>query len=416
MSETRRFSIRPPRPLWFLLAAGILSLTAAVARDSENDESGENAPLLGQRLKRAEPTGYRWLFGGDDDAVAARKQLDMHLRQRIAIVDHVCGLTDAQKQQLELAGRGDNKRLSDHIEEFRREFQSAKNDQNRINELHQVAQPLIRRLNGIPSDDSLLVKMLEKILTADQLAKWEPIRVVDRAGGLVQMRQCGPDKILEINLTGTAFADDGLVLLGELPNLHVLALGGTRVTDTGLKQLKRLASLKVLWLYNTAVSDSGLAHLNGLASLESLKLSGTKVTDAGLVYLKELTGLKALFLDNTKVTGIGMIHLNALANLEQLSLASSNVTDAGLAKLSGLSSLRQITLENTLVGDAGLAHLNGMSSLRRLALGNTQVTDTGLLHLKGMAKLENLSLDMTRVTDAGVAEMQRILPGLKIVR
>src|SRR5262249_50989775 len=43
------------------------------------------------------PTVYRWLFG-TDDVFTARKMLDQILLQKIAIVDRVCSLTDAQRQ------------------------------------------------------------------------------------------------------------------------------------------------------------------------------------------------------------------------------------------------------------------------------------------------------------------------------
>jgi hypothetical protein len=43
------------------------------------------------------------------------------------------------------------------------------------------------------------------------------------------------------------------------------------------------------------------------------------------------------------------------------------------------------------------------------------VTDAGLEHLKRFTKLELLWLIRTRVTDEGVADLQRALPGLRIV-
>ena len=44
------------------------------------------------------------------------------------------------------------------------------------------------------------------------------------------------------------------------------------------------------------------------------------------------------------------------------------------------------------------------------------VTDAGLASLKGLRQLQTLVLKGTRVTDAGVADLQKALPQLKIIR
>src|SRR5438552_2252509 len=123
LPSTRRFSICPPRPLWIGMATAMLSLAAAVAGDPADEEPGENAPLAARAIRINElridlareqyTVAIRQL-----DAVAARKQLDTVLRQRVAVVDTVCGLNDMQKQKLELAGRGDVKRFIDRAQEI----------------------------------------------------------------------------------------------------------------------------------------------------------------------------------------------------------------------------------------------------------------------------------------------------------
>src|SRR5262249_45647793 len=99
--DARRISTWRHRLIWPGLAAVVLSLAAAVASDPPGDESGEDAPLAVRQTKAAGPTIYGWVFGTRiSDAVAARRQLDTILRQRIAVVVRVCGLTDAEKVKL----------------------------------------------------------------------------------------------------------------------------------------------------------------------------------------------------------------------------------------------------------------------------------------------------------------------------
>jgi hypothetical protein len=166
--DPRRFPIRLPRPLWIGLAAVVLSLNAAGAGDPAENESGDNAALPEQQFKIADPTVFGWVFGDGSDADAARKQLDTLLPQKIAIVDRVCGLTDTQKQTLQLAGRGDNKRLLDRVEEMGMQLQLVKNDENKVQALFQNAKTLKHHVGPGLFHDTLFVKSLEKTLAAEQ--------------------------------------------------------------------------------------------------------------------------------------------------------------------------------------------------------------------------------------------------------
>ena len=58
-------------------------------------------------------------FGGP---VIARTRFDAALALRIEDLERNCGLTEAQKKKLKLAGRGDVKRVFDRVEEEKRGF------------------------------------------------------------------------------------------------------------------------------------------------------------------------------------------------------------------------------------------------------------------------------------------------------
>lgn len=390
--EPRRFSIRLPRQLWLGVVIAMFPLPAAFADDPADENSDMNAPLLERQVRiTAEVAKARHRYAGAIkllDPVAA----DTCLRQKIAIVDQLCALTDAQKQKLRLVGRGDIKRLSARVEEIGTQFRLVENDADKIDELHEQALQLRRGLVVLSNDESLFVKVLEKLLTAEQTAKYQPLRDVFHVGGRAVMNYRGSGEGLAIVLNGTAFADGGFVQLNDLPNLRSLSLTGTKVTDAGLSHLKGLTSLEHLDLGDTQVTDAGLAHIEGLTKLETLGLENTHVTDAGLARLKELTGLRDLTLVKTRVTDAGLVHLKGLTNLERLRLDGTPVTDGGMVHLKRLNKLRQIVLDNT------------------------RVTDAGLEFLKGLTSLEELVLTSTQVTDAGVAELKQAFPGLRIYR
>jgi hypothetical protein len=374
--------------------AAAFSLAAAIADDPADPDPDVDAPtaVLRPTLRLNERVFDQQLFYGMT-AAEARDRLGTLLKEKIDVIDWVCRLTDGQKQKLQRAGQRDIKQFFDRADEITRKFQSADNI-TKLNEFKKEAQPFNRSVRTGLTEDTLFEKVLEKVLTADQAVKHKPVHAIIRRGWLLRIRRSGTAEMLDINLPGTASADDELVRLNDLPESPILALNliRTTVTDAGLDRLKGKTNLKDLYLDSTQVSDGGLLHLTRLTNLELLGLGETRVTDAGLDQLKGLTGLRWLRLSKTQVT------------------------DAGLARLKGLTNLQQLDLEDMRVTDAGLAHLTGLTNLQVLNICGTQVTDAGLLHLKGLNKLEQLWLRDTPITDAAIAELQRALPGLKIER
>jgi hypothetical protein len=119
------------------------------------------------------------VYGGGGSAADARSRLDQRLQQALDKIDRICGLTEVQKQKLELAGRGDIKRLFDRAERLREECnrsaQVADLDQFRkwASELKSEAGSLSRSFNASPLDSgSLVAKCMKTALTADQIAKY----------------------------------------------------------------------------------------------------------------------------------------------------------------------------------------------------------------------------------------------------
>jgi hypothetical protein len=74
-----------------------------------------------------------------------------------------------------------------------------------------------------------------------------------------------------------------------------------------------------------------------------------------------------------------------------------------------------VDLAGTRATDADLVHLKEFPALRKLNLSNTQISDQGLTHLKGLKQLQLVDLRGTKVTAKGVGELQKALPGARIL-
>jgi hypothetical protein len=220
-----------------------------------------------------DPIVARRAFGRLYNAIAARKQLDALLEQKVRAVDLMCELTDAQKDKFRAAGRGDIKRLLERLEEVDARFQLAENSPDKADELLAEA----RRLEvgftrpGLSTGPLLFIKSPKTTLTPEQLAKYEPLRVAFSRGVLVQAAQRGSEDVLRIDLTGTAFSDNDLAHLTMLSNLDSLVLSKTQVTDAGLALLSRLKALSKLSLADTQVTNNGVADLQ--RALPGLKIT-----------------------------------------------------------------------------------------------------------------------------------------------
>jgi hypothetical protein len=111
---------------------------------------------------------------GAGGAGVARNRLDSALALRIDDVDRICGVTEAQKKKLRLAGVGDIKRFFDRVEETKRRIESAKD--NQFNNIWQEIQPLQGELNsGLFGDDSFFVKTVTRTLNDEQAARYDNI-------------------------------------------------------------------------------------------------------------------------------------------------------------------------------------------------------------------------------------------------
>jgi hypothetical protein len=116
-----------------------------------------------------------WALGGKAGAKRIRDHLERLLRKKIDEVEQMFVLTAAQRQKLKLAGHGDIKRLLDTVEDARREFELAKRDADRLNEVRKHLRTLDVVVSYGPFElGSLFDKTLRKMLFEQHLVRRSP--------------------------------------------------------------------------------------------------------------------------------------------------------------------------------------------------------------------------------------------------
>jgi hypothetical protein len=244
------------------------------------------------------------------------------------------------------------------------------------------------------------------------------IAAIRELGGTInrEFGEAGEDRVQVSFLGNAQINDDHLIVLRHFPGLSQLELESTQITDGGLAALQDFKNLRLLKLSGARITDSGLKSLHGFEKLKDLYLSGTRITDDGLKELRELPSLSGLHLAETSVTDAGMKEIGAFSGIKHLDLSGTKITDAGIRELKDVWALLSLDVERTQVTDSALTTVKEFKSLRYLTLSHCNVTDLGLEQLREMKTLRSLKLVATATTDTGVANLQRALEGLNVVR
>jgi hypothetical protein len=148
-----------------ILLAGIMSASldtgqSAAAQDADQPEDvkAPARPAARRTIRLTDGQFDRLVFGSDGDADSARMISQARLASRITCLDQVCGLSQPQRRKLELAGRGDIKRLFDRIEGTRAQFLRIELDNDFIRRAVEEMQALERAYRTLFEDDSLFAK------------------------------------------------------------------------------------------------------------------------------------------------------------------------------------------------------------------------------------------------------------------
>ena len=142
----------------------------------EEARGGWSRPAAQPAFVMSDDQFDQWVFGAPRNSRAGRNKLDSLLTLEVDEVARTCGLSEAQKKKLVLAGRGDIKRFFDKVEEKRKKFDKVKTDQNKIGEIYQELIPLQVTLNsGLFNEDSFYAKTLKKVLSQEEEARYQKV-------------------------------------------------------------------------------------------------------------------------------------------------------------------------------------------------------------------------------------------------
>lgn len=261
-------------------------------------------------------------------------------------------------------------------------------------------------------------------------------RITD--SGLKYIRTLASLEALDLEYTG--ISEEGLRQIGENTNLQRLNLGGTRVGrllfltqfpkisrlnlrncplgDEEMDYLRSLLSLTSLDLMKTGVSEAGISKLTGLQSLKELcfKGSGCRLSEESVSLFLKFRGLEKLQLAYSQVDEAGIARIRELSFLTHLYFGGSNLNDKMMMHIHDLPRLRVLGIADTQVSDKGLAYLENLPSLEELGIqSNYEITDAAIDHLKRLKGLRRVQMGNTKITDEGRAELEKALPGARIL-
>jgi len=157
--------------VFLLLAAA--AVPGAAARGQANDDDDEpEKPAPGQPLYLVNEVMFNRMVYGNATPETAREKLDSVLNLKLASVERSSAISQAQKERLALAGRGDIKRVFDRIED-RKGVLNKQIDQDEYRRLIQELRPFQHLWIGDPfGDGSYFSKALKVTLEEGQAERF----------------------------------------------------------------------------------------------------------------------------------------------------------------------------------------------------------------------------------------------------
>ncbi len=168
----------PAHPHWLRLLALPLILLAsfAFAADEDDDDPPAAAAAVNGGFFIQEENFDQWIFQGSNNAAAGKARIQSSVKMKLAELQRVCDLTDAQSKKLSLAARGDMLRFFEDVEVVRKKFLKVRNDQNAFNQIWQEINPLQQRqMAGLFGDSSFFAKTVRNTLTREQQVKYQVV-------------------------------------------------------------------------------------------------------------------------------------------------------------------------------------------------------------------------------------------------
>jgi len=259
-----------------VIASAGVCLTVHAVCDDPDDPDDDIAVATARRFVLSDQQFDQMVFGGGQRVVVANgerkvistsstdvvKRMETLLENEIRSVDARCGLSDAQKKKLQLAGRGDITRLLNRVSELRRKCTAGAMDQMQYQAIMVEVQALSLRNSpqvGPFGESSLLQKTLRKTLTYEQLVQFRAL-ARERSVQVVENALRGLDGNIRTKLVGENRKKfiDTLVDHGSLPQTnspyiqYIVWLEAGRLED----QLKPLLDESQWQIFRQQVSNA----------------------------------------------------------------------------------------------------------------------------------------------------------------
>jgi internalin A len=174
--------------------------------------------------------------------------------------------------------------------------------------------------------------------------------------------------------------------IGRLTKLEKLSIKNLKIKN--IKSIGNIKNLQHLEFHNLYLSDNSISPLSNLTDLKYLSIYGSS-------YDLRANNIQPL---------------KTLVNLETLNLSELSIKD--LSPLTGLKNLQILGFYRARVNN--ISPLANLTNLRSLSLEYTQVTD--IQPIANLTNLKTLYISGTKVSDEQVAELQKALPNVRIIR
>jgi hypothetical protein len=154
----------------------LLVTAAGLAVRAQDEDEPDDEPAAAVQGFALQDWFNRYVFGNYGNPDAARKGLERALHIKIEDTHRAYGLSDAQRKKLQLAGRGDLKRLGEVLEKARKECETSGGNIVVLRSMVPKLRSLRDSINAGPfGDGSLFAKTLKTTLTAEQAATYETL-------------------------------------------------------------------------------------------------------------------------------------------------------------------------------------------------------------------------------------------------
>jgi hypothetical protein len=345
--------------LLVLAACASASLAKAEPADEGHGAAAAGAARIFDESTLGDEVLNQHFFGKGIGLTTLQTGFEEMLKDRVELIASNFGLTDDQRQKLELAGRGDINRYFDDLDEQRKRSRAANGENTGFDGVNREMELKLRLYSQPFGPGSLLSKTLYGIATttrgqAGSIAEWQLYQFgahVERDGRgkysveLTLGHETGPTEV-------------------ELAELKIRQ---SRLTTAALPWIRRMSGIVWLDFFNCeSLSDAQFASLSNLSGVGWLGLGKTGITDASLTLIGKMDKLRVLSLRCCDITDAGIANLSSMSHLVELDLMATNTGDAGVESLATVLTLKKLDLRKTSVSDQAVEHLRKALPLVRV--------------------------------------------------